>query len=201
MNTLTRVHSKLVFGRRVRVLAAEIAALLPGDANVLDVGCGDGSVAAQVMEARPDVRITGIDVLVRPQTRIPVVAFDGLRIPFPDGAFDAVQFIDVLHHTDDPTLLLREASRVARRAIVIKDHLADGFLARPTLRFMDWVGNAGHGVVLPYNYWKRSQWQAAFDALGLAIEVERAHLALYPAPASWLFDRELHVVWRLARAA
>ena len=106
--------------------------------------------------------MSGIDVLVRPETKIPVQPFDGQRIPFADGAFDAVSFVDVLHHTDDPIVLLREAVRVAKTAVVIKDHLADGVLARPTLRFMDWVGNAGHGVVLPYNYWTQPQWSRAF---------------------------------------
>jgi SAM-dependent methyltransferase len=188
MKGLNRLHARAVFGRRVRVLAA------------LDVGCGDGSVAAAVLQARPDVSIAGIDVLIRPETRIHVDAFDGSLIPFEDRSFDVVQFVDVLHHTEDPEVLLREASRVARRAILIKDHLADDFLARPTLRFMDWVGNAGHGVVLPYNYWTRSRWDEAFRRLGLRVEAAIHAVGLYPAPASWLFDRGLHVIWRLERA-
>ena len=68
----------------------------------------------------------------------------------PDASFDVVMFVDVLHHTDDPLLLLQEAQRVGK-IILVKDHFRKGFLAGPTLRFMDWVGNAHHGVVLPYN--------------------------------------------------
>ena len=45
-------------------------------------------------------------------------------------------FVDVLHLTDDPVLLLREAARVARNTIVIKDHTLDGFAAAATVRFM-----------------------------------------------------------------
>ena len=107
--------------------------------------------------------ITGIDVLVRPETNIEVTEFDGRTIPFGDDAFDAVTFVDVLHHTDDATALLREAARVASTAVVIKDHLAEGFLAKPTLRAMDWVGNASFGVALPYNYWTTAEWHRAFD--------------------------------------
>lgn len=47
---------------------------------------------------------------------------------------------------------LKEAARVARHCIVIKDHTVTGVLARPTLRLMDLVGNAPHDVVLTYNY-------------------------------------------------
>ena len=201
MSVIGRAHSGLVFDRRVRVLTQQIAELLPKaevePTRVLDVGCGDGSIARAVMDIRPDVEIVGIDVLVRPETHISVTEFDGTRIPHDDGGFDAVMFVDVLHHTDDATVLLREAARVAR-TVVIKDHLADGLLAQPTLRLMDWVGNAHHGVVLPYNYWPRSRWDRAFAEVGLSVEEWRTGLGLYPAPATWLFDRGLHVVTRLA---
>ena len=188
------LHGAYVHGRRVRVLASWLTRLLPRDASVLDVGCGDGLLASIVQRQRPDLRIEGIDVLVRDGTRVPVKAFDGRRIPLEDRGVDHVLFVDVLHHTLDPMILLREAGRVARSSVVIKDHAADGLLARPTLRFMDWVGNAHHGVALPYNYWDRNTWAAAFDELGWD-EVTRAQrLDLYPLFANWLFGRSLHFI-------
>jgi trans-aconitate methyltransferase len=66
---LDALHSRLIFGRRVRVLAAEIADRLPQGAKVLDIGCGSGDLAALIMARRPDVRVEGIDVLVRPIPR------------------------------------------------------------------------------------------------------------------------------------
>ena len=76
-------------------------------------------------------------MLVRPETKVPVKEFDGKRIPHPDKSFDVVMFVDVLHHTEDPTILLAEARRVAKPAVVLKDHCKDGVLANSTLRFMD----------------------------------------------------------------
>jgi SAM-dependent methyltransferase len=201
MSCLDTLHGRLIFERRVRVLAGHLAALLPRDVTVLDVGCGDGRVARAILERRADVRIEGLDVLIRPQTFIPVKAFDGQRIPCPDRHYDVVMFVDVLHHTADPMILLREAVRVSRRGVLIKDHCLEGWLAGPTLRFMDWVGNARHGVALPYNYWPWAQWQSAWTELGLCPTNCRRRLHLYPPPASWLFERSLHFIAWLEKQA
>ncbi len=195
------LHEKLVHQNRVHTLATAIAELLPTDAKTLDVGSGDGELDRHLAELRPDVQIQGVDVLVRAGTRIPVRAFDGTRIPDADDSFDVVLLIDVLHHTTDPVVLLKEARRVARHSVIIKDHCRDGLLAGPTLRFMDWVGNARHGVALPYNYWPRSRWLATFRELKLDIEEWRPKLGLYAAPAGWLFDRSLHFLARLSARA
>jgi hypothetical protein len=80
---------------------------------------------------------------------------------------------------------------------VLKDHTKDGLLAGPTLRFMDWVGNRHHGVVLPYNYWTQTQWERAMTDLGLAASTWNANVGLYPWPATHLFDRALHFVAKL----
>lgn len=201
MGLLERLHGGYVYGRRVRVLSGWLAALIPPDTRVLDVGCGDGLLSHRVAQLRPDVEVRGLDVLLRPQTHIPVTMFDGETIPHGDATFDVVMFVDMLHHTGDPLVLLREAARVARRAIVIKDHTRDGFLAGPTLRFMDWMGNARHGVTLPYNYGPAARWAAAFDALGLEVTAREDRLGLYPWPASMCFDRGLHFAARLERRA
>jgi SAM-dependent methyltransferase len=192
------LHDNLVFGRRIRVLADAIGSRLPDRGRVLDVGCGSGDLAALILQRHPDLRIEGIDVLVRPQTAIPVTAYDGVRIPFENDSFDAVMMTDVLHHTDDPRAVLGEAARVAA-TVVVKDHLRDGFAARPILRFMDWVGNASHGVRLPYNYLSRSEWERVWSSLGLKSEAMATRLSLYPRPFTWLFDRELHFVAILRR--
>jgi SAM-dependent methyltransferase len=192
MDLVGRVHEDHVHTRRVRVLSERIAAVLPRDATVVDVGCGDGLLARKVLDARPDLSVSGIDVLIRGRTHVPVRPFDGARIPFEDRSVDVVLFVDVLHHTDDPMILLAEASRVARRAIVIKDHLLEGWLAGPTLRFMDRTGNAKHGVALPHNYWTRARWQAAFTSLGIGVESWDERLGLYPKPFDWVFGRTLH---------
>lgn len=197
MKWLGTLHGRFVGERRVRVLASRVAPLLPGSATVLDVGCGDGRLAHAIVSLRSDVRIRGVDVLLRPHTLIPVELFDGQRLPAADKSVDVVMFVDVLHHTDSPAILVAEAARVARKAIVIKDHLSGSLLSELTLRFMDWVGNAPHGVRLPYNYWSRTHWHSLFGDLGLTIEEWSETLGLYRVPASWAFERHLHFLSRL----
>jgi SAM-dependent methyltransferase len=194
------VHGKLVFGRRIRILAQHLAELIPPGSRVLDIGCGDGSLGLLISQKVPRLTVTGIDVLVRPNCHIPVQPFDGFNVPYADDSFDIAIFVDVLHHTRDPIVLMREAARVAP-TIVIKDHTRTGFLAGPTLRFMDWVGNAPHGVVLPYNYWTKEQWNAALSELRLRTIQRETKLRLYPPPASWFFDRNLHFVAKWQRIA
>jgi SAM-dependent methyltransferase len=196
---LGALHENFVHSRRVQVLARHFSGLIPPKSKVLDVGCGDGAIDSLIMQKSPDVSIEGLDVIVRPAAKIHVLPFDGIHIPYPDASFDVVMFVDVLHHADDPLLLLREAIRVGS-SLVIKDHFRQGLLADATLRFMDWVGNAHHGVALPYNYWSPTEWAFAFDALGLKQIEIRVRLGLYPAPACWIFERTLHFIGRFGRS-
>jgi SAM-dependent methyltransferase len=190
-------HGSYVAGRRARVIAARLAEVVPAHATVLDVGCGDGEIAWLLNQRRPDLKLTGVDVLVREQTHVPVTPFDGRTLPFADDSFDVLTFIDVLHHCERPVELLAEARRVARQAIVIKDHSLQGVGAERTLRFMDGVGNRRYGVALPYNYLRPEQWSRAFDELGLCVEHRIERLGLYPWPLSLAFDRRLHFLARL----
>jgi SAM-dependent methyltransferase len=192
-----RAHGSWIAERRVRRLAALVGPLIPSGAHVLDVGCGDGRLARRILDARPDVRLEGMDVLVRPETAVPVSAFDGRHIPFPDGGVDACLLVDVLHHAESPLALLGEAARVSRRAVVVKDHVVDGWLDRWQLRLMDDVGNRRFGVARPYDYWTWDRWQAAWKELGLrAVGLER-NLRLYPGALDRLFGRGLHLLARL----
>ena len=195
---LNTVHDRIVFRRRVRVLSRRLADELGSSGTVLDLGCGDGSIARAITDLKPGLAFSGIDVMLRPQTLIPVTRFDGKTIPAEDKAFDWVTIVDVLHHTDDPAALLAEAARVARHGVVVKDHLREGFGAYSTLRLMDWVGNRGHDVRLPYNYLSMAEWKALFAKVGVSPRGWRQSLSLYPFPASLLFDRNLHFIATLS---
>ncbi len=62
---------------------------------------------------------------------------------------------------------------------------------------MDWVGNAPHGIPLPYTYWPERRRRDAFARLGLTPTIWLNKLGLDATPANWFFDRSLQFVARL----
>lgn len=97
-------------GRIVRLLdAADVR-------QVLDVGCGDGSLAASAASGR--VKVISVDAaaaMVRAARRHgPAVRADLTALPFADGAVDAVVAVNVLDHLAEPACGLREVRRVLR---------------------------------------------------------------------------------------
>jgi SAM-dependent methyltransferase len=200
LSWIARSHRALVFGRRARVLADALAPLIPAEArSVLDIGCGDGTIGSLLAERRPELAIEGVEITPRPTCRIQCHAFDGAKLPFPDQSLDVCLFVDVLHHTKDVTQLLREAARVSRTCVVLKDHLSENSFDHATLQAMDWVGNRPHGVALTYNYQSLRQWQEHFAACGLRASQLSTALPLYPFPFSPVFGRKLHFVAQLMK--
>ena len=192
------LHDKGILHRRVAALATAIAPLLPKSARVLDVGCGDGLLDQALLQMRPDLRIDGVDVLVRDGTPILVREFDGQRLPFGDGEYDVTMAIDVFHHAANALALMGEMTRVARKSLVIKDHFLHGPPSELILRAMDWVGNSRHGVRLPFSYWSEAEWRRVWDRCRIRPVSIIRHLHLYPFPVSLIFERDLHFVAALA---
>jgi SAM-dependent methyltransferase len=191
---LTRLHKLLIRDRRIRVLTEHVTPWIgPGD-HVLDIGSGTGKIAANLQRSQPLAAITGIDILIQPETPIKVVQYDGKTIPFPDKSFDTVIILDVLHHTENPGMLLKEAVRVAKNRIIIKDHFSENRLDHAILKFMDDTGNSYLGIDRTYNYYSRKQWHDLFKANGLTVEKLNSHPRLYTFPLSLFFDRGLHFV-------
>jgi glycosyltransferase involved in cell wall biosynthesis/SAM-dependent methyltransferase len=93
---------------RMRSLAA------PG--RLLDVGCGGGHL---VQAARDEGwRTTGADLSHQAcaiaAAAGPVVQADARALPFAGATFDALTLVNVLDHTINPLLVVREAARVLR---------------------------------------------------------------------------------------
>src|SRR5262245_47538948 len=94
--------------------------LLDPGASVLDVGCGEGWVLAELAAAGHPVK--GLDIVdIR---RAPLAAFalySGTTLPCADQSFDLVMLNFVLHHlpNEEKPKLMREAIRVARKRLFV----------------------------------------------------------------------------------
>lgn len=193
-------HDKVVYSRRMGRLTELLTPLLADSKSVLDVGCGDGKIDRLLLnKSKEKFDIKGIDVLVRPDTYIKVTEYDGSHIPYEDGSFDTVMAIDVLHHTDDPGVVLAEMVRVAKSTVIIKDHVKGGLVSYCKLRAMDYVGNAHYHVRLPYNYLTKRQWDDYIKKFELKVAIEKTDLNLYTGIFHILFDRKLHIILKLVK--
>ncbi|MCR5880656.1 bifunctional 2-polyprenyl-6-hydroxyphenol methylase/3-demethylubiquinol 3-O-methyltransferase UbiG [Phenylobacterium sp. J367] len=91
-------------------------------ARILDIGGGRSGLAWLLY---PEAQITSVDI--DPELaghgpaagRVTFVCADALRLPFADGAFDAVTLFDVLEHIPDDRQAAAEAARVTRPGGVV----------------------------------------------------------------------------------
>lgn len=85
--------------------------------RVLDVGCGSGELLALLADA--GARVAGADVAAgmvalarQAASGADVRVASAEALPWPDGSFDVVTAVNVLHVADDPGAALAEAVRV-----------------------------------------------------------------------------------------
>ena len=148
--------------------------LAPGH-EVLDVGCGTGTLILQIRKSIPSVVTVGLDpdpkALARARRKAEregaTVRFDqgfADALPYPDASFDRVFSSMMFHHveTADKEKMLREARRVLRPggSLHLMDfagpEASDGLLARllhtharlkdnTESRILEWMRQAGFG--------------------------------------------------------
>ncbi len=202
-NILKPFHYQFFSQPRLSILSEALAKFLPANKTLigLDIGCGSGELVREISLLRPQTRFAGVDILeiIKPSIYkwLDYRIYDGKHLPYPDQAHSFSMLIDVLHHTDNPELLLTEAIRVSQDFILIKDHTCESNWDKLVLMFMDWVGNKSYGVHLPYNYLSESDWQNLFKELKLTVEEKLDNIGLYRSPLSFLFERKLHFIARL----
>jgi len=158
-------HSEVRLPRAARLV--DVLAELGGPAaSLLDVGAGDGLVGAALAKRLGAELALGVDVRPQPGAALPTLAYDGARLPLEDRSYELVVLSDVLHHAEDPLLLLRESLRVASRAVLLKDHLAFSPITHALLWAMDLAGNLEQGVEVRARYFDPASLSATLEAAG-----------------------------------
>lgn len=127
-----------------------IEALIPPAAGVvLDVGCGDGTLARYLTS--PGRSVLGIDqdVSVLPVERdgIEFVAGTGEALPYAAASVDALTMVMVLHHMD-PMRALAEVRRVVRPGgvVIVLGYAASGTSGDRWRSLADVAANQWYGL-------------------------------------------------------
>jgi SAM-dependent methyltransferase len=120
--------SRLLLGPFHRRIAADVAAVAPDGARVLEVGCGPGHLSIRLARQH-GLEVTGLDLdpamisraranADRPGSgdgpRPVFLVGDVASLALPDGSFDLVVSTLSMHHWADPTAGLTEIGRVLR---------------------------------------------------------------------------------------
>ncbi|MEP9395650.1 methyltransferase domain-containing protein [Gordonia sp. VNQ95] len=136
----THGHSEVVVGSHAARTAANSAAYLlpflrPG-LDLLDVGCGPGSITVDLAETVAPGRVRGIEITEDPLPQARSLAAErGITVDFavddayelsdPDDRYDVTHNHQVLQHLSDPVAALREMRRVTRPGGVVAARDAD----------------------------------------------------------------------------
>jgi SAM-dependent methyltransferase len=204
--TYTHGHDDSVLrSHRWRTAANSAAYLLPRlrpGLDLLDVGCGPGTITSDLARAVAPGRVVGIDAEpdVLDQARAAAraagqaVTFevaDLFALPFADNSFDVVHAHQVLQHVADPVAALVEMRRVCRPGGVVAARDADyrTFTFAPAEPDLD-RAIAAYGELTRVN---RAHWDAARHLLGWA---HAAGFTEVEAGASvWCFATEEDRAW------
>lgn len=158
--------------------------------RVLDLGAGDGFVG-EAAARDLDGEVILADVVDFNQTDLPLVLYDGHRLPFDDGAFDTTLLLFVLHHAADPDAVLREARRVTRGRVVVLESIAETPWDRCWLPFADRLANrlrsGGQMGEEHLDFGTVESWRARFAAAGFRVQAEERR-------GRWLHKQALFLI-------
>ena len=147
-------HESVLRSHRWRTAQNSAAYLLPllcrGD-RVLDIGCGPGTITADLAALVSPGRVTAVEITEaaldlaraeigrRGQDTVDFAVGDVHALQFPDDTFDVVHAHQVLQHVGDPVTALREMRRVCRPGgvIAVRDSDYAAFTWFPQLPELD----------------------------------------------------------------
>jgi ubiquinone/menaquinone biosynthesis C-methylase UbiE len=136
--------------------------------SLLDVGSATGRGLRDFAAALPGAFICGVEPvgeLVRQGVasgniqKVLLLRASGDALPFADASFDVVSEFSILHHVPQPSKVVREMLRVARRAIIIVDsnRFGQGSLPAKLLKLFLYKIGLWHALNLVRTRGKRYQ--------------------------------------------
>ena len=138
----------------------------------IEIGSGTGSVLS-VMR-KQNYYVDGLDFADNSfHEDLKPSVYNGRKMAFGKAAYDTALLLTVLHYTDDPEAVLREAGRIANRVVIIEnvydrremEWLTKAFCSLMNFEFID------H----PHNNRTHAEWLETFEKMGLKLWHKSTH--------------------------
>lgn len=116
------LFANVVNRRANRALCAEVEKLIKPTDDVLECACGTGLLSGVIARKCQSLTATDFSAQMLRRARrkyaslgnVTFAQADILKLPYPDGRFDAVVAANVIHLLDEPLRALHELNRVCR---------------------------------------------------------------------------------------
>lgn len=152
---------------RAKIIANVYKDYLKSDDKILDIGCGNGIVTRYLID-HLNLDIWGTDIQEYLKELIPFQKMISNReLPFKNDSFDWALFNDVLHHSQEIPILIREGLRVAERVLI--------FEVKPSLiaKIIDKGINFFHNkkMPVPLNFLNFAEWEELLKKLNCCYKI------------------------------
>lgn len=140
----TKWRKEVYFPQRTRWLIKQLPRKFSG--KILDAGCGDGGMLAEIKDLYPNIEPYGVDISksgckIAKKRGIDVKVADlNDKIPFKDDFFDFIIGHEIIEHLVDPDKFLEESARVLKKG---------GYLILTTPNLAAWY----HRILFIFGYY------------------------------------------------
>lgn len=145
---------------------SRIIPYLSKEERILDIGSGYGSVARALRKL--DFHVDLVDVADHSiSTDVSPDIYDGKTLPYENKSYEVALLLTILHHTENPRLIIQEAKRVAKKVVIIEDiywNIAQKYLTffTDSLINAEWFDH-------PHQNHTDNEWKEIFDQMGLQL--------------------------------
>ncbi len=162
---IRKTISEIIFGNVNDRPPKQIESFLQPKDRVLDLGAGS-CLNTKILRDR-GYSVLPVDIKNKSVYKdIPSQVYDGKHLPFKNNAFDVCLLLSVLHHTQDPEAVLKEAIRVSKKLVVYEDAITNRFQ-----RFYTYVIDSvlNQELVAPHTNKTDNEWRQLFKKLRLKL--------------------------------
>lgn len=149
--------------------------------KILDLGAGNGLLALEIKKQLKK-EVVLVDIVDYNYTDLPLFLYNpDEKIPLADEEVDTTILYTVLHHASDPEHLLKEATRITKKRLVIIEGYIEEDDISITNSFFDWFYNRVIGdedINVPLNFLRVKGWEKILKLYGFNV-IETKYIGIY----------------------